>query len=393
MLATTHEPRAMRAGQPWAVASDGITIHTSKKTPNTPTNAPATRSQRGNVSRCGNARWTSAPAPSPRVWPSVAPSTRKTRATVTRSSALVPPKGVTIFGTKCTATARPTATPIQAKTRDTKPRRHPPRPAPSAARMITRSRRFMALGRLRAPLPCGRFAVVSLLEQTRRCEESGVRHHAMVGADRLAFDVPAALQHFERFDHAERRGGQLFAQAANLQDRREVRAQNAARSHCLDRVLHDPPGLGQVEEDAVEIALIDARVGIAHLYVEGHARSEETFDIAFRTVGEVFTDLVAGDVTVRPDRPQQRGRQRARTDARLEHSRARKDVGKDQDRADVLRVDDLRAPRHLEDVLRESGSNRRQAYAARRADGHTLVAADEIVVVHNARMGVELTAC
>ena len=43
----------MRAGQPFAVASEGITIHTSTSTPSTPTAAPAARSQRGSGPRGG----------------------------------------------------------------------------------------------------------------------------------------------------------------------------------------------------------------------------------------------------------------------------------------------------------------------------------------------------
>src|SRR5438477_127207 len=39
---TTHESRAIRAGHPFAVASDGIVIHTSTRTPSEPIAAPAT---------------------------------------------------------------------------------------------------------------------------------------------------------------------------------------------------------------------------------------------------------------------------------------------------------------------------------------------------------------
>ena len=47
IAATIVEPRAMRAGQPCAVANDGMIIQSRASTPNTPTAAPATRSQRG----------------------------------------------------------------------------------------------------------------------------------------------------------------------------------------------------------------------------------------------------------------------------------------------------------------------------------------------------------
>ena len=146
----------------------------------------------------------------------------------------------------------------------------------------------------------------------------GVRDHAVVGADRLAFDVPAALQHLERLDHAERRRGELLAQPADLEDRRQVREQDAAGHERVGRVLHDPPRLGQVEHDAVELALVDAVVDVADLDVERDVGAEEAVHVLDRALGEVVADLVAGDVTRRADGAQERGRERAGADARLE---------------------------------------------------------------------------
>ena len=55
----------MRAGQPLAVASDGMTIQTRISTPSTPTAAPVSRSHSGNGSRIGTTRWTSNPIARP----------------------------------------------------------------------------------------------------------------------------------------------------------------------------------------------------------------------------------------------------------------------------------------------------------------------------------------
>ena len=104
-------------------------------------------------------------------------------------------------------------------------------------------------------------------------EEAGVRDHAVVGTDRLALDVPRALQHLERLDHAERRVRELLAQPADLQDRGKVREEDAARPQRFERVLHDAPRLGQVEQDPVEVVLLDALVDVAHLDVERHVWS------------------------------------------------------------------------------------------------------------------------
>ena len=65
----------MRAGQPCAVASDGMSIHTSTSTPSTPTAAPATRSQSGSGLGVGDdAVHERADARARRAWPTVATS-------------------------------------------------------------------------------------------------------------------------------------------------------------------------------------------------------------------------------------------------------------------------------------------------------------------------------
>ncbi len=84
--------------------------------------------------------------------------------------------------------------------------------------------------------------------------------------------------------------------------------------------------------------------------------------------------------------------ERAGTDARLEHLRSGEDVGKDQDRAEVLRVDDLRAAWHLEHVLGERRSHRDEPRPECGAHGRTLRSADERVVFEHAGVRVELAS-
>ena len=127
-----------------------------------------------------------------------------------------------------------------------------------------------------------------------------MRDHAVIGPDRLALDVPTPVQHLERLDHAERREPQLLAEPADLQDRRQVREQDPARAQRLDRVLHDPPRFRQVEDDAIEVALVDALVDVAHLHVERHVVAEEAVTFCDRALREVVADLVARDVPVGP---------------------------------------------------------------------------------------------
>ena len=69
--------------------------------------------------------------------------------------------------------------------------------------------------------------------------------------------------------------GELLAQPPDLEDRRQVREQDAAGPQRLERVLHDAPRLGEVEHDAVEVAFLDALVDVADLDVERHVVAEE----------------------------------------------------------------------------------------------------------------------
>src|SRR4051812_8324574 len=242
---TTAEPRATRAGHPSAVASDGIVIHRSISTPKTPTAAPAARSHTGSPRTSGRSRCSNAPTASPTPCPSVATRTRNSNATVTRSSAAVPPNAVTTPGTKWIPISNPSATPAHARRRATKPNRQPPIPAAITATMMMASSAFTAR---RSRLGD---------EQARVGEETGVRDHPVVGPDRLPLDVPAAIEHFERLDHPPRTVGELLAQPADLQDRRQVRDQHAARLQRGHHVLHRPPRFGQVEHDAVDVGLVD----------------------------------------------------------------------------------------------------------------------------------------
>ena len=124
----------------------------------------------------------------------------------------------------------------------------------------------------------------------------------------------------------------------------------------------------------------------------GTSGPEESLDVAARPTGEVVAELVADDVAGGADRAQQRQRERARPDAGLEHPGAREHVGQHQDRAEVLRVDHLRAARHLEHVLGERRAHRDEARVAGGAHGDAVGLADDVVVRQHAGVGVELAA-
>ena len=157
-------------------------------------------------------------------------------------------------------------------------------------------------------------------------------------------------------------------------------------------VLDDLPRLGQVEHDAVEArsrrcprSSRGARPGSAR----APPRRGTTATFCVRLLGEVLAELVADDVGAGP---QHGHRQRAGADARLEHPGAREDVGEHQDRAEVLRVDDLRAAGHLQHEVRQRRPQRRVGRALRRPHRRALGLADELVVGDEAGVGVELAA-
>ena len=68
----------------------------------------------------------------------------------------------------------------------------------------------------------------------------------------------------------------------DLPDGRQVREHDPARVQRLLGVLHDPPGLGQVEQDAVEVVDVDAVVDVADLDVERQVGTEEALDVGLR---------------------------------------------------------------------------------------------------------------
>ncbi len=71
---------------------------------------------------------------------------------------------------------------------------------------------------------------------------------------------------------------------------------------------------------------------------------------------------------------------------------AGEDVGQQQDRPEVLRIDDLGAAGHLEDELRQRRPDDRVVHPVAGPEGRALGRADDGVVAHGARVRVELLA-
>ena len=217
-------------------------------------------------------------------------------------------------------------------------------------------------------------------------------HHAVVGADGLAVDVPAAVQHLDR-PGVDPASLELLAGLRRLGDRRRVGDEDPARAQHDLGVRHDLPRLGQVEHDPVErpVGGIDPFVAVAAADVVAGERvgAEEPADVGAGPVGEVLADLVADDVGAPA---QHRHRQRARSDPALEHPHARPDVGEHADRRQVLGVDHLRAPRHLDHEVLERRAEHGVLGALRRAHDHPFGGADDVAVRHESGVAVELAA-
>ena len=81
--------------------------------------------------------------------------------------------------------------------------------------------------------------------------------------------------------------------------------------------------------------------------------------------------------------------QRARADPRLEDPHARGDVGLHQDGGQILGVDDLRPAGHLQHHLGQGRPHDEEPSAGAAEHGRPLVGADQVVVGHDADVGVE----
>ena len=237
----------MRAGQPCAVASDGITIHSSASTPTTPIAAPASRSHAWQAAGgTGGARCTSAADREAERLSEQSPPARGTaRRPRPGSRGRSPPNAVTIVGHEADAERRRRRA-MPAHDEDAGDEPEPPS-ADARRRGRAPGRRGRACSRARRGSRIAR-------QQPAVGEEARVRDHAVVGPDRLALDVPGALQHLERLDHPERRRWRAPRAAG-----RPAGSSAGTRAGCrpaaapFERVLHDAPRLGQVEQDAVEV--------------------------------------------------------------------------------------------------------------------------------------------
>ena len=176
------------------------------------------------------------------------------------------------------------------------------------------------------------------------------------------------------------------AELRGLVDGRQVHEEDAAGAQRGRGVRQDAPRLGHIEQDPVEIALVDAFGDVADLDAVVRVGADERGDVGPGPGSEVVTQLVADDGRAGP---QHGHRQCAGPDAGFEDALAGGDVGGDQDGAEVLRIDDLRPTRHLEDDVGQRRAQDEERAAGRPDDGRPLVEADDVVVGDDPGVRVE----
>jgi len=143
---------------------------------------------------------------------------------------------------------------------------------------------------------------------------------------------------------------------------------------------------GHVEQDPVEVALVDSQRHVPDLHPVGGVWAESRGDVGPSPFREVRAELVADD---RRACPQRRHGEGARADARLEHALAGTDVGRDQDGAQVLRIDHLGPAGHLEDHVAQRRAQDEEGTTRRTRDRPAFAAPDQVVVGDDAGVGVE----
>ncbi len=211
-------------------------------------------------------------------------------------------------------------------------------------------------------------------------------HHPVLGPHREALEVPAAHERLPR----GRLGvpavvAHVLREARELGGGRDVAAQHAAGREGLGDRGEVLPGREHVEDDAVDRAGLDhggQDVGeFTDAQVPGGVRAaEERLDVAPRDGREVLAPLDRAQRPAVADGAQQRERERAGADARLDDARTGEDVGHRDDLTGVLGVDDRGPAGHRQDVVGQQRPQRDVGGTARARDDLPLGRADQRVV-------------
>ncbi len=145
-------------------------------------------------------------------------------------------------------------------------------------------------------------------------------------------------------------------------------------------------GSGRSKHDAVEVHLVDALVDIAFLHPVGHRGPAPGGHVGPGSGGEVGAQFVPDDVG--PGAEQRHG-ERPRSHTRLEDLHPGTDVGRQEDGAEILRIDDLGAAGHLENDIGQGGADHEEEAPGRPGHRDAFGPTDDVVMGDDPRMGVE----
>ena len=170
-----------------------------------------------------------------------------------------------------------------------------------------------------------------------------------------------------------------------LVDRRQVGAEDPPGRSALSAWGSTRHGSGRSSTTRSRPSLVDALVDVADLHpVARRPRPTRPPRCSGPVAAKSVPQLVADHLGTGP---QQRHRQRPRSHPGLEDPHAGADVRRDEDGAEVLRVDDLGPAGHLEHDVGQGGAHDQKSPAGAPEHRRPLGSPDQVVVGDDARRG------
>src|SRR5690606_2693123 len=130
----------------------------------------------------------------------------------------------------------------------------------------------------------------------------------------------------------------------------------------------------------------------AHPEIEiGGYLPEVALDRLAAVVGVILAPFYRDDLSLLSHGPAQGHGQSPRPGSRLENGHSRRDIGVDEDRADVLGIHHLGAPLHAQDEIGQAGAKGEKFSPRGSLDPGSVLAADDVAVGEHPPVVLELT--
>ena len=185
-------------------------------------------------------------------------------------------------------------------------------------------------------------------------------------ANGTAAHRPFPHHHFERHDLEEPTG--LVDRRSYLLDLRHIRditREHAAAGKVLGRRTNGLPRIGHIEDDAIRCNAFNKVRDFTHAEIEPFwDGTEEPCDTLLGEPRVIRPSLDADNPPGGADSSRQHHREATRSRTGLEHRHTGTDIGPDDQGCGVLRIEDGRTTRHLEDVVGEAGPEHGEVGAA-----------------------------